>query len=158
MIDFGPPVMLPIPGYEDRYSVDTAGRVFSRRVGRFLRPGKCLSGHVTVALGRNNSQSVHALVLRTFVGPRPAKCEDRHLNGIPDDNRLVNLEWASRSRNTQDKKWHRGARNYKLSPRDVRLIRKALADGKTERLVASRFGISRSAAHAIKAEKYHRDV
>ena len=158
MTDFGPPISLPVPGYEGRYSVDTEGRVFSHRVKRFLRPGKCISGHVTVALGRNNSQSVHALVLRAFVGPRPANCEARHLNGIPDDNRLDNLEWASRSRNTQDKKWHRGARNYKLSPGHVRAIRRALEAGRSAAMLARFYGVCRNTIYALACGKNHRDV
>ena len=70
--------------------------------GRVLRPGKMKSGHVSVALGRKNSRLVHQLVLEAFVGPRPCAgtlIDVLHLNGVPNDNRLVNLRYGTRSEN-----------------------------------------------------------
>jgi hypothetical protein len=104
-----------IPGHEGQYQVSDMGRVKSipRRVRlvasgvettrqvseRILRPGKNTSGHVTVALGFGNSRQVHQLVLEAFIGPRPERHEVLHLNHIPDDNRLVNLKYGTRSEN-----------------------------------------------------------
>lgn len=104
-----------IPGYEGRYQASDLGRVRSvdRRVrlvvhgvettrlarGQMLRPGPTQSGHLTVALGKGNSQSVHALVLLTFVGPAPEDHEALHLNHTPADNRLTNLKWGTRGEN-----------------------------------------------------------
>lgn len=106
-----------IPGYEGRYQASTEGRVRSvdHRVrlvahgiettrlvrGRVLRPGAGTSGHVSVALGKNNSKMVHAIILKTFVGPPPEGCETLHLNHTPSDNRLINLVWGTRSRNVE---------------------------------------------------------
>ncbi len=38
--------------------------------------------------------AVAALVLETFVGPRPEGHVAQHLNGDPNDNRLENLRWS----------------------------------------------------------------
>jgi len=103
----------PIPGYEGRYEVSDQGNVKSFRRsldGYILRPGRMPGGHLSVALGRLNSQCVHKLVLLAFVGPAPVHCECLHQNGIPSDNRLVNLRWGTRSENMKDAYAH-GARN-----------------------------------------------
>lgn len=49
---------------------------------------------------------VHALVLETFVGPRPDGMECCHWKPAPDggyDNRLMNLRWDTRSANAYDR-------------------------------------------------------
>ena len=109
-----------VPGHEGSYQVSDAGdvrsldrdvffaashksRAYARSTkGRMLRPGRMSSGHVSVALGRNNSRCVHELVLLAFVGPPPEGHECRHLNGNPADNRLENLRWGTRSENIRD--------------------------------------------------------
>jgi hypothetical protein len=94
-----------VPGYDGKYEVSDQGRVrsFQRSPqGVILRPGRMPSGHLSVALGRGNSQCVHKLVLLAFVGAAPAKHECRHLNGDPADNRLENLCWGTRSENIND--------------------------------------------------------
>ena len=94
-----------IPGYEGQYQISTFGNVrsFRRSVApKLLKPGRMPQGHLSVALGRNNSQCVHKLVLLAFVGPAPYKHDCRHLNGNPSDNRLENLRWGTRSENILD--------------------------------------------------------
>ena len=94
-----------IPGYEGQYEVSDQGnvRTFRRGAnGRLMKPGRMPQGHLSVALGRKNSQCVHRLVLLTFVGPAPDKHECCHNNGNPADNRLENLRWGTRSENISD--------------------------------------------------------
>jgi hypothetical protein len=94
-----------VPEYDGKYEVSDQGRVRSFQrypQGRILRPGRMPSGHLSVALGRGNSQCVHKLVLLAFVGAAPDKHECRHLNGDPADNRLENLCWGTRSENIND--------------------------------------------------------
>lgn len=94
-----------IPGYEGRYEVSDQGRVKSycrNREGRLLKPGRMPGGHLSVALGRGDSQCVHKLVLLAFVGPAPDKHECCHNNGNPADNRLENLRWGTRRENILD--------------------------------------------------------
>lgn len=104
-----------IPGYEGRYQVSDLGNVRSvdryvrlvahgvetKRLarGKILRPGRTTSGHLTVALGRGNSQGVHALVVRAFVGPRPDGHEVLHLDHNPENNTLENLRYGNRGEN-----------------------------------------------------------
>lgn len=100
-----------IPGFTGRYQVSDLGRVRSvdqviisknriyRWKGKILSPGPTHSGHVSVALGRRNSRSVHTLVMLTFVGPPPIGMEVLHRNERPADNRLVNLKYGTRSEN-----------------------------------------------------------
>ena len=97
----------PAVGYERKYQVSDLGRVRSidhfdgrRKVtGKVLSPGSTASGHVSVALGKGNSVSVHTIVMLAFVGQRPTNHEILHLNHIPWDNRLANLRYGTRSEN-----------------------------------------------------------
>lgn len=116
----------PIPGYEGQYDVSDKGNVRSYRrstTPKLLKPGRMTAGHLSVALGRRNSRCVHELVLLAFVGEKPHKCECRHLNGNPADNRLENLAWGTRSENIKDKTAH-GLN--KLKPQDICFIKSAL--------------------------------
>ena len=112
-----------VPGYEGQYQVSNKGRVRSldREIeqmsrwgtpykksvkGITLRPGRMPAGHVSVSLGRCNSQCVHKLVLLAFAGPAPEDHECLHANGDPSDNRLENLRWGTRSDNIRDAVHH----------------------------------------------------
>ncbi len=146
-----------VPGLESLYAVSDSGEVFSVRAARCLRPGRMSGGHMSVALGRGNSRCVHELVLLAFVGPRPAKYDARHLNGVPHDNRLANLEWATRRRNSQDKKWH--GKPQKLSVQDARDIKAALAaKSDTKSALARRYGVAINAITNIQVGLAHADV
>ena len=108
-----------VPGFEN-YHVSDQGRIvskinpgnhkydsdYSREIS--LTPNKY--GYVIVNLfgnGKKNiPRSVHGLVMEAFVGPRPDRMDIRHKNGIRDDNRLVNLEYGTRSENMSDAKKH----------------------------------------------------
>lgn len=168
-----------IPGYEGGYEASSLGRVRSldRYVdmpcvrghcrahqhfchGRVLRPGPANSGHLSVVLGRDNTQSVHVLVLLAFVGPPELGQEARHLNGRPACNRLDNLEWASRQRNSQDKKHHNGAGNYKLRPAQVRQIKRALLKPRCglQHALAKHYSVSDAMISAIKRSISHSDI
>lgn len=107
-----------VPGWEGLYEVSDHGKVRSlprtarggfsgtRRIkGRTLRPVKTRSGHLGIVMTdgtRKERALVHRLVMSTFVGPCPAGEEVCHNNGIPDDNRLENLRYGTRSENIYD--------------------------------------------------------
>lgn len=117
----------PVVGYEGYYEVSSAGRV--RSVDRFIRnsrgsrvflPGKVISPfllsgrYLAVGLCRDSvlrKKSIHRLVLEAFSGaPHPGD-EACHNNGVSTDNRVENLRWDTRSRNTTDQVSH-GTHNH----------------------------------------------
>lgn len=118
-----------VPGFPG-YFVSDQGRVRGRR-GWVLKVSTNKRGYKYVSLWTPDVQTcrtVHRLVLETFVGPRPAGQLCRHLNGVPDDNRLPNLRWGTHQENADDKvshgtqSRHHGGR-AKLSPEQVAEIR-----------------------------------
>jgi hypothetical protein len=161
-----------IPGYEGRYEVSDIGRVrsldryvecegpikgkyLSKKKGRVLRPGPSNFGHLSVVLGRNNTQFVHKLVLLAFVGPAPDKHECCHNNGDPADNRLENLRWGTRSENNTDAVVHHN--RGKLSESDIQDIRRSLAvEGRgIGRKLASKYGVHETTISAIKVRRHY---
>lgn len=93
----------PIPNHEN-YLVSDDGRVRNSK-GRELSGRDIGSGHLQVALytnGKRRDRQVHRMVLAAFVGPCPEGHEVRHLNGVPGDNRLVNLAYGTSAENKQD--------------------------------------------------------
>ena len=161
-----------IPGYEGKYQASTLGRIrsldrtvnsrnhytkrlFMRRIrGVVLRPGRyCKSGHVSVMLGRNTAgKPVHQLVMRTFAGETPKGMEIRHKNGNPQDNRLENLHFGTRTENILDV-YYQGGVWRKLSICDVQEVRTMLAMGVKGVEIAKKFHVSERTISAIKTGK-----
>lgn len=79
-------------GFVYKASIEPNGYVYLRRTenGKEVRP----------VVG------VHAVVLETFVGPRPPDHDASHLNGVRSDNRLCNLRWETRQENNLRKSIH----------------------------------------------------
>lgn len=108
----------PVVGFEGLYEVSDQGRVksLSKLTGRgYLRPemilklSKMPKGYLAAQLrkdSKNYKIRVHTLVLTSFVGPRPADQECRHLDGDPTNNRLDNLVWGTRAENMDDRNYH----------------------------------------------------
>jgi hypothetical protein len=98
----------PIPGWEDRYWISTAGRVASlpyvnRKSIRILTVGISTTGYPYVNLGHPSRQRrLHALLLTTFVGPRPSGMFALHNDDDPNNFDLSNLRWGTRSENSFD--------------------------------------------------------
>lgn len=106
----------PVRGYEGSYEVSDLGRVRSVRV--VLKPMRVPKGHLQVALYKSADRTfykVHCLVLSAFVGPRPEGMEGCHNNGDPQDNRLSNLRWDTRSGNQRDSVEHGTHRSTRVS-------------------------------------------
>lgn len=94
----------PVVGYEGRYAVSSLGRVKNVKRGHILSPGKERDGHLHVELyagAGGKIFKVHRLVAMAFIGP-PTGPVTRHLNGVPDDNRVENLAWGTVSENGLD--------------------------------------------------------
>jgi hypothetical protein len=95
-----------IQGYEGLYQVSSYGnvkRIFYHKnnSNTILRPAKDSDGYLRCMLCKNGikkTHKVHRLVAESFI-PRNEHCEVNHKNGIRDDNRVENLEWATRLNN-----------------------------------------------------------
>lgn len=169
---------LPVVGYEGQYEVSDHGRVRSldRVVMQRKKRGAVVSQRYQGALKRqlaifqegrlarmtvNLSQggqkkvwSVHCLVLKAFVGPRPDGMEGCHWDGNPANNRLSNLRWDTPAGNLADAMRHgtkrgpknpaRGERHHEatLSFEQVEAIREAIAAGVHKKVLAAQYGVS----------------
>lgn len=150
----------PVPGI-DGYDVSNLGRVRSgRRLGekKILRGSLSSKGYPTVQLWPNGKwmrARVHRLVLLAFVGPCPDWHEAAHLNGVPGDNRVVNLRWVLPAENSGHKRIHgtqpRGDAlwNAKLTDSSVIEMRDLHSRGWGHRRLSRKFGTSESTARDV---------
>jgi hypothetical protein len=88
----------PVMGHEGLYEVSSLGRVKSLFYKKTQNDGimrLCLDkyGYLYVQL-RKRKYKVHRLVAEAFLGGIPLDTV-HHINGIKDDNRVKNLEWAT---------------------------------------------------------------
>ncbi len=98
-----------ISGYEGLYQVSNLGNVKSLNFGRLGRPqnlkiGEHHTGYRIVVLAKNKvrkTKLVHVLVASAFIpNPENKPCVN-HIDGNKSNNFIGNLEWVTRSENTQ---------------------------------------------------------
>ena len=104
---------------------------------------------------------VHRAVLEAFVGPPPTvNSVCRHKNDVPNDNRLENLEWGSKSDNAQDAirngRWgiNENSVKAKLSNEDVQTIRGRYIMGIPLKDIAAEFGVHATHIYGIVKRKF----
>lgn len=96
-----------IPNFEGLYSVDIDGNVFAypntaHKLEKQLNPRLRKNGYLYVNLrkdGESIDSTVHRLIAKTFLNVVKGM-DVNHINGNRTDNRLVNLEIATRSHNS----------------------------------------------------------
>ena len=149
--------MRDIPNF-DGYRVDKDGAVWSRRksIGRTwkrLRPATNEHGYKFVAIRRNDGERktvrVHRLVLLAYVGePLPEQTHTRHLDGDKLNNKPSNLCWGTPKENAADMRRHE-TQHTKISPGDVREVRRLSAAGFSLRQIAANLPIGKTEVHRI---------
>lgn len=150
-----------IPGYEAVYQVSDWGRVRNLKTNYHLNPSTTDRGYLSVMLTINNKQRfrVHRLVMLAFVGECPEGHEVNHKNGNKADNRLENLEYMTHSANVLHT-YHSLKREptrvfgeshglSKLTENEVSQIRQALSNGKSQRKIASEYGVCQTTISLI---------
>lgn len=88
--------------YDSRLCVSDQGWVKNLKSGVVTRGHVNKKGYYVFSLTKCKVKRVHDMVLETFVGPCPEGFECGHKNANGLDNRLVNLEWVSRSDNNRN--------------------------------------------------------
>jgi|JI10StandDraft_1071094.scaffolds.fasta_scaffold06963_5 hypothetical protein len=151
-----------IPGAED-YEASNVGRVRRRTHGVGTRPGRILAlkknwqGYWTLRMmvgGKARTCRVGRLVLMAFTGENRLGLDCNHINSKRDDDRIENLEWATRSEN-QKHAFEFGALRppvmtcesaprAKLNRHQVIEIRDRVRRGEKKCRIAEEFGVSNS--------------
>ena len=151
----------PVPGYEGRYEVSNYGVVRSlermeqcgdavrQRSARTLKQWVDRHGYSSVRLSKGGvvrSFRVSRLVLLAFVGPGDG-LEAAHKNHHREDNRLSNLQWATRLENEQQKDAARRRPDVPwrvLTPTKLRKAQRLRAKGHTQKQIGELLGCHHS--------------
>jgi hypothetical protein len=85
---------------QPNYLVSNDGRVYNIKLMKISNGYRSRLGYM-ILHHSNKSFMIHRLVAEAFIPNLENKPEVNHLNGIRDDNRVENLEWATRSENVK---------------------------------------------------------
>lgn len=167
-------VWFPIPGYENRYSCSTLGRVIKHCSCRGLVYTRIMflsrtTGYLTVMLSKNSKRThhkIHRILALYFFGPHPIeKPFVNHIDGNKFNNSKENLEWVSNKENVihyindlGGKKAKKRAENHpraRFSNNDIHDMKKMHSDGFRICEISRKFNASDSTINNIlKGRRY----
>lgn len=98
--------MIDIQGYEGRYAITEEGQVWSHLSKKFLRPYNNGHGYLCIKLidanGKNKTKRINRLVAEAYLPNPEGKRDVEHLDNDRKNNKLSNLQWATRSENCRN--------------------------------------------------------
>lgn len=166
----------PIPGWP-RYDINLYGVVKSadmhvrtKNGGLAIRKGRILKhvikpngyAYVTLTTARKRAQlTVHSLVARTFIGPRPVGMNVLHTDGDKTNNYWKNLRYATQAENHADTLIHgrrpRGAKHpaAALNEQDVKKIRTSNKKGVE---LAAQYGVTAAHISSIRSRRVWKHI
>lgn len=152
----------PALGFEFYYEVSDLGRVKRTQTGVVMTLSRKETGYLRVGMSKDGKQrqfAVHRVVVNAFIGLIPDGYEVNHINGVRDDNRLVNLAVVTKSENCKHAfllfgrkpPAERGSRHYnaKLTETDIPIIFAMIARGDSQTSVAAHFGVRQQAISKV---------
>ncbi len=112
--------MKPIPGYEDCYSAEEDGRIYSHLTKKYLKFCKSEKGYFRCQMYKNGVAkccSVARLIAETFIPNLDNKPQIDHIDRNTINNNVSNLRWVTPSENNLN----RGIlKNNKLGEKNIR--------------------------------------
>ena len=151
---------IAIKGFEDLYSIDDQGNVFSHYRNKFLKPLPDTHGYLQVCLKKDKKaywKRIHRLVAIAFIPNPESKPEVNHKDGDKHRNQVDNLEWVTDSEQTKHAydnglahSWLKGKRSNraKLTEEQVQEI-KNLYPAIPVKELAFRYGIHKTCIYKI---------
>lgn len=162
-----------VVGFEGRYEVSSAGRVWSLVTKRLLRPGPTSRGYLSVQLyydckpKRSKSFCVHDLVTSAFFGPKPPGYQVDHCDANKRNNRIENLDYVTCLENNRraiamglgSRAYGADSHNAKLTNEQVKEIRAAAhLEGFDAKRCGKRYGVCRDTIYSIVKNRTYKNV